>query len=194
MNFLLEQKKDIKEFLGRWDNCAMELASKYDYSECMKLILSYGGDIYRKGNVMQITPQVYKSFLDDQIKTQDQNFIVFDYSKLICRDDNKELKLIKDFTKLSPGHKTLLTHPLIEALLMMEWKRIQLLWLGYMLLKLTFMLLFFAIGVGKIGLQQFNCNNTDTNNNIRTNDEVLYLMSDSTIKHMRETPMKIGSI
>ena len=196
-DFVLKQKqaiKDLKEFLGRRDNSAMELASKYDYSECMKLILSYGGDIYRMGKIMQITPQVYKSFLDDQIKTQDQNYIVFDYSKLICRDDNKELKLIMDFTKLSPGHKTLLTHPLIEALLMMEWKRIQLLWLVYMLLKLTFMLLFFAIGVGKIGLQQFNCNNTDTDNNIRTNDEVLYLMSESTIKHMRETPMKIRSI
>ena len=188
----MELVKNIKKFLGAEDNYAMELASWANYSECMKLILSYGGDIYRHKNVMQITPQVYKSFLDDQIKMDpSKKFIVFDYSKLICRDDHKELKLIMDLTKLSPGHKTLLTHPLIEALLMMEWKRIQLLWLGYMLLKLTFMLLFFAIGVRKIGLQQFSCNITDNNNYIRTNDEVLYLMSDSTIKHMRETPMKM---
>ena len=189
----IEWREHIKSFLNVRENLAMKLAFTNYYSECIKLILSCGGDMYNHGKVMSITPEDYKSFLDDQIKKDPEikENIIFDYSKLIsiCNNEDRELKLILDLTKLSPGHKTLLTHPLIKALLMMEWKRIQLLWLMWMVLKVAFMLLFIAIGVGSVGLQQFNCNTTETVNYTLLydgHDKVKFLMPDLTIIIMRK--------
>ena len=98
--------------------------------------------------------------LDDQIRVDSKNpvYIIFDYSNLCRNDSKKELQLISDLTNLSPDHKTLIKHPLIEALLMMEWKRIAPLWMYYMILKLAFMTTFIFLGVGTFGLEQFNCN------------------------------------
>ena len=157
-----ERKKQICGFLKVRFNYAMDLAFQNNFKECIKLILSYGGEIYRgeNRNVLPITPEDYKSFLDDQIRMDSKNpeCIIFDYSNLCRNDSKKELKLISDLTNLSPGHKNLIKHPLIEALLMMEWKRLAPWWMYYMLLKLAFMTIFIFLGVGTFGLQQFNCN------------------------------------
>ena len=64
-------------------------------------------------------------------------------------------------TNISPGHNYLIKHPLLEAIIISKWKRIELIWIIYMLLKLSFMGIFITLGVGTLGLQQFSCNVTE---------------------------------
>ena len=113
--------------------------------------------------VVPLSPEDYNNFLDDQIRIDknDSENIIFDYTKLITSEHNRELKLIEDLTNISPGHNYLIKHPLLEAIIISKWKRIELIWIIYMLLKLSFMGIFITLGVGTLGLQQFSCNVTE---------------------------------
>ena len=104
---------------------------------------------------------------EENMKTK---LINLDDSSATCRNLIKwnpiqdELKLIKDLTCLSSGHKALITHPLIKALLITRWKRIEPFWIIYMICKLVFMAQFINIGIGTLGLQAYHCNDTNIKN------------------------------
>ena len=152
----------------RRSETALGLAFKQNYSECIKLLLSCGANIYNdKGKITPITALDYKNLLDYQIKIDSKNRtkIVFDYSKVTSDEKGKELKMLADLTEISKDHKKLITHPLIETILMMKWKMVEPVWLGYMILKLLFMVIFMTIGGGGFGgLHQNDCNAADRMN------------------------------
>ena len=129
---------------------------------------------------MPIPAESFKNFLDCQVlKGPDStDSVVFDYSKLVTgveelqvekEDQNQsfamnkgeELKLIKDLVNISTEHRKLAKHPLIEALVMMKWKKIQVFWYVYMGVKFIFMVMFISLGIGTLGLKQLSCNYTD---------------------------------
>ena len=153
-----------------------------DKSECIENIFTHGGNFFydEKGQILPIPAECFKNFLDCQVvKGPDStDSVVFDYSKLVTgveelqvekKDQNQssamnkreELKLIKDLVNISTEHRKLAKHPLIEGLVMMKWKKIQVFWYVYMGVKFIFMVMFISLGIGTLGLKQLSCNYTD---------------------------------
>ena len=89
-----------------------------------------------------------------QVEKKDQN-------QSSVMNKREELKLIKDLVNISTEHRKLAKHPLIEGLVMMKWKKIQVFWYVYMAVKFIFMVMFISLGIGTLGLKQLSCNYTD---------------------------------
>ena len=82
--------------------------------------------------------------------------IEFNYSNIVS-ENSAELTVINDFVHLRKENMTLLKHPLLEAMIMMKWRKFQWLWLIMLVLQLLFTILMFTIGTLLFKYQPANC-------------------------------------
>ena len=76
---------------------------------------------------------------------EDENVVEFNYSNIV-NENFSELAIINDIVHLRKEHRKLLKHPLLEAMIMMKWRKFQWLWLLMLVLQFIFTMLIFRIG------------------------------------------------
>ena len=91
---------------------------------------------------------------------EDENMIEFNYSNIVS-ETSAELAVINDFVHLRKENMTLLKHPLLEAMIMMKWRKFQWLWLIMLVLQLLFTMLMFRIGTLLYKFQPDYCGNLE---------------------------------
>ena len=93
---------------------------------------------------------------------EDENMIVFNYSNIVS-ETSAELAVINDIVHLRKENMTLLKHPLLEAMIMMKWRKFQWLWLIMLVLQILFTILMFRIGTLLYQFQPENCGKSNIN-------------------------------
>ena len=101
---------------------------------------------------------------------EDENMIEFNYSNIVS-ENSAELTVINDFVHLRKENKTLLKHPLLEAMIMMKWRKYQWLWLIMLVLQLLFTMLMFTIGALLYKSQPDKCGGNLSKSEDNANDE-----------------------
>ena len=93
---------------------------------------------------------------------EDENMIEFNYSNIVS-ETSAELAVINDLVHLRKENMTLLKHPLLEAMIMMKWRKFQWLWLIMLVLQLLFTVFMFRIGLLLLKYQPDNCGKNGDN-------------------------------
>ena len=92
---------------------------------------------------------------------EDENVVEFNYSNIV-NENFSELAIINDIVHLRKEHKKLLKHPLLEAMIMMKWRKFQWLWLLMLVLQFIFTMLIFRIGTLHIKFEPNKCQENQT--------------------------------
>ena len=80
-----------------------------------------------------------------QGREEEENGILLVYSKIISKQESECFPL-KELVDRLPDGKKILTHPVVEAFLMMKWYKIQKFWWLWILAKIAFMISFTLFG------------------------------------------------
>lgn len=91
--------------------------------------------------------------------------IEFNYSNIV-NENLSELGLINDIIHMRKENRPLLKHPLLEALIMMKWRKFQWLWFMMLVLQLIFTILIFRIGTLLLKFEPNNCKDMVETNNL----------------------------
>ena len=95
-------------------------------------------------------------YVDENGIVEDENMIQFNYSNIVS-ENLSELGLINDIIHMRKENRQLLKHPLLEALIMMKWRKFQWLWFMMLVLQLIFTILIFRIGTLLLKFEPNNC-------------------------------------
>ena len=144
-----EQDTKMEENALNWAICQ-------NNSKVIQLLLSRGASLFHdkeRKKVMPIKKESFEKFLDSKVTRKpyieetdpsrgDDGFGKFHDSLILDFDifnyDLEGTKLLRKIVELTPDHKSIVKHPLIQAYLMMRWKNIKLFWRFLIVLKVIF--------------------------------------------------------
>ena len=157
---------------NRSGETALDIAIANNSSECIVSLLQHGASLYRGADksqeIARIRKDDFEMFLDSQVKlmmhpdsafglenkNREQentgkyiNSVVLDYSFL----EGDGTRIVNSVCNLGPDHKSLVKHPLIQAFLIMKWKKMRKWWTGWITLKVIFIALLLALGLIRYG-------------------------------------------
>jgi len=146
---------------------ALTWAVMNNLPEVVVQLLHHGAsmqDAYKK--VIEIKSEDFLTYLNERVTVdkpkggkKSDEMLVLNY-KLLSRGGQDQTPILHSILELSPQHRQLVKHPLVQAFLMMKWEKMKPWWRGWIILKIIFFLfiVIFAIvlytssgpGAGKV--------------------------------------------
>ena len=188
------------------DENALSWAINQNSNEVIHMLLDRGASLYKNdGSLMPINEEAFTSFLDKYIRKESTSLkddkivdteendcpgkfhdcLVIDFNIKFLHDGGTEL--IRNLTELSAVHKKkIIKHPLIQAFLMMRWRKMWKFWMMWILLKISYFALLFWMAYHVYHEVPYSCDTVrnhleinDCNNNTVLNQ--IEIRSNSTI-------------
>ena len=172
----------IDEYINRKEKLsqrsAIEFAFEEKQNDSIQILLDHGASLYKSQmpngklikKILKIPKEHFEQFLDRQIKQKAQTKVKEKYD--ICLDysflmERNETELFHDVTNISPEHKELVRHPVVDAFLKMKWKKMNKWWRGWISLKFIYMILVLGLCYLQTGITP---NDLEKSNKIISNE------------------------
>jgi len=175
---LLVSKKNVDDTMPHENENLLSYAVKYGYDQVMIILINTGANLTQLNSKTKIPSSVLKESLDNCIHWEEEEtgekyerMLVFNYENILHPKNhysdsnvetpnqsrnNNESKQIKNILLSSSCRSELLTHPTIKAFIFMKWKKIEVLFVVWILLKFAFFLFLLMMCINL----QFNPNTT----------------------------------
>jgi len=129
---------------------ALEWAISEKLGEVVVELLKRGASLQKEGSIKTLPIQCedFKAYLDETVTIDKPDIIwqskveeklVIDYT-FLSRESKDNSQTLEAILNLSPGHRKLVKHPVIQAFLMVKWGDILPIWATWILVKLVFFL------------------------------------------------------
>ena len=124
----------------------LEWAVKNHLSGAIVELLKQGARLRnKKGSLIEIKSEDFKAFLDELVTVEkygkwsqkEDERLVFNY-KFLYEGGHDNTPILNSILNLSPEHKEVVKHPLVQAILVKKWKKMLPVWVTWIILKIIF--------------------------------------------------------